>query len=410
MTQTHQAPLNTPGPVQMDDISGEVAIVGIGESAYAGATGRTSQEICFDAIDAALKDSGLRPEQIDGIMVRGGMDGQISPQGFQEHYGTTTDIWFCEEGGAMTWAATAPYEAAKALREGRATTILNVFGVDWASQRSSGGDGHASYHLAEAMKANAEVVFGFIPQPIYFAHIARRHMMEHGTTAAQLGEIAVTFRQHANGHPDAVMKDKRLELDDYLQRPMLVDPLRVEDCCLVSDGAAAYIMVSADRADTFPNPPVIVEGVGHGISEAGSYFAQQPKFMCSPQIYSAPGAFAMAGIEPQQIDVLALYDPFTILALIQIEDMGFCAKGEGGRFVEGGRLHFQRPRSTGGLPTNTHGGLLSHAYVLGIAHVVELVRQLRGTAANQVANCQFAAYGGYTGESAGTLVLSRRPG
>jgi len=111
----------------------------------------------------------------------------------------------------------------------------------------------------------------------------------------------------------------------------------------------------------------------------------------------------MAGIRPRDVDVLALYDPFTIVALMQIEDMGFCAKGEGGAFVEGRTLHFDG----GGLPYNTHGGLLSHAYVLGISHVVELVRQLRGEAAAQVPGAEIAVYGGYTGAMASTLVLRR---
>jgi acetyl-CoA acetyltransferase len=117
----------------------------------------------------------------------------------------------------------------------------------------------------------------------------------------------------------------------------------------------------------------------------------------------------MAGIGPEDVDVLTLYDPFTIVALMQIEDMGFCKKGEGGSFVEGNRLHFDGGRDGGALPYNTHGGLLSHAYVLGIAHVVEVVRQLRGEAHAQVSNAEVGVYGGYTGHMASTLVLTRGP-
>ena len=113
----------------------------------------------------------------------------------------------------------------------------------------------------------------------------------------------------------------------------------------------------------------------------------------------------MAGITPADVDVLGIYDPFTIAALMQIEDMGFCRKGEGGAFVEGDRLSFRRPRAQGGLPFNTHGGLLSHSYVLGMSHVVELVRQLRGEAANQVRSARIGVYGGFTGAQTSTLVL-----
>jgi acetyl-CoA acetyltransferase len=131
-------------------------------------------------------------------------------------------------------------------------------------------------------------------------------------------------------------------------------------------------------------------------------WAEQPDFTTTPQTVAAPIAFSMAGVTPADVDVLALYDPFTIAALMQIEDMGFCAKGEGGPFVEGSALHFDG----GVLPYNTHGGMLSHAYVLGIAHVVEIVRQLRGQGAAQVPDCEIGVYGGY-GEAASTLVLRR---
>jgi acetyl-CoA acetyltransferase len=115
----------------------------------------------------------------------------------------------------------------------------------------------------------------------------------------------------------------------------------------------------------------------------------------------------MAGLSPADVDVLAVYDPFTIVALMAIEDLGFCPKGEAGRFVEGDRLAFDRGRTQGGLPFNTHGGMLSHSYLLGINHVVELVRQLRGEAANQVADAEIAVYGGYSGVDAGTLIMRR---
>jgi acetyl-CoA acetyltransferase len=263
--------------------------------------------------------------------------------------------------------------------------------------------GPGQFHAEERYKANLELPFGWFPQPVYFATIARRHMIEFGTTPAQLGAIAVACRRHANRHPQAVLREKKLSLADYLSRPLLVDPLRVEDCCLISDGGGAYVMTTPERARDLRKPPVEVVGVGEGRSATGLYWSQQREFTSTPQVFSAPAAFAMAGIGPPDVDVLALYDPFTIVALMQIEDMGFCGKGEGGAFVEGEALAFDGGR----LPYNTHGGLLSHAYVLGIAHVIELVRQLRGEAAAQVRGAGIGVYGGYTGHLAGTLVLRR---
>jgi acetyl-CoA acetyltransferase len=379
----------------------------VGESPHSAASGRTSHGMAFEAIDAALADAGLGAADIDGIMVTGKMAEQMTPDLYRARYQTTGDIWFSGDGGAFAKVCTAPYDAAHAFRSGKATRILNVFSIDWASQYKADTGGPASYHREEATKANAEVVFGFIPQPVYFAHIARRHSELYGTTPEQLGSIAVTLRRHANGHPGAVMHDKTLTMADYLARKPFIDPLRMEDCCLISDGAGAFIMTPADRAKDYPKPPVIVDGVGYGGSEAGGFFAMEPQFLSTPHRFSAPGAYAMAGIEPADIDVLSIYDPFTIVALMTIEDMGFCQKGEGGAFVAGDRLSFDKGRASGGVPFNTHGGMLSHSYLLGINHVVELVRQLRGEAANQVADAQIAVHGGYSGIDAGTLVLRK---
>jgi acetyl-CoA acetyltransferase len=385
-----------------EDVRGAVSIVGVGEADSTGASGRDALAIGAQAVERALADCGLAPDDVDGLMFRSGIGPQFDEHAFRTHFGTKRELWVSHEGGAMTWAATAPAHAARAIRDGKARVVVNVFSVDWASRRGAMRGGPGEFHAQERMKANLELPFGWFPQPVYFATIARRHMHEYGTTAAQLGAIAVASRRHANGHPTAVLREKPLSLEQYLARPMLVDPLRVEDCCLISDGGGAYVMTSPERARDLAKPPVAVLGVGEGRA-ASPYWSQQGDFTATPQVFSAPAAFAMAGVAPEDVGVLALYDPFTIVALMQIEDMGFCKKGEGGAFVAGDRLHFD----AGSLPTNTHGGLLSHAYVLGIAHVVELVRQLRGEAANQVVSPEIAVYGGYTGATASTLVLGR---
>jgi acetyl-CoA acetyltransferase len=389
----------------LDDISGQVAIVGVGESEHTRASGRTSAEIAASAAERAIADAGLEPADIDGIMCAPRMGGQFDADGFRAHFGASHELWSCDRGGGMVWAGTAPYEAAAALREGKARYILNTFAVAWATERESMVGGPGEMHAEELFKQNLEVPFGWFPQPVYFASIARRHMHEFGTTEAQLGAVAVACRRHANLTPGAVMHDRPLTLERYLDSPKIADPFRKEDCCLISDGGAAYIMTTAERAgDT--RRPVTVAGVGLGNSYTGTHWAQQRAFTSTPQVFAAPGAWRMAGIAPGDVDVLTLYDPFTIHALMQIEDMGFCEKGEAGPLAEsdGGRaLCFDG----GVLPYNTHGGLLSHAYVLGIAHVVEVVRQLRGEAAAQVPSAEIGVYGGYTGPQASTLVLRR---
>jgi acetyl-CoA acetyltransferase len=386
----------------LDDIRGEVAIVGIGETEYTKASGRTAREIGAEAAERAIADAGLEPSDIDGITWSGAF-ADFDAAAFHEHFGTAHELWTSPWGGGMAWAATAPYLAARAIREGRARHVLNVFPVAWATQRSTMTGGPGEVHAAQSAKQNLEVPFGWFPQPVYFATIMRRHMIEFGTTPEQFGAVAVAGRRHANLVPGAVMHRRPMTLDDYLASPFLAEPLRLLDSCLISDGGAAYVTTSRERARDLPHRPAVVLGAGEGYSASGTHWAQQRAFTSTPQVFSAPRAFAMAGIEPADVDVLTLYDPFTVVTLMQIEDMGFCPKGEAGPFVEGDTLF----HDAGKLPCNPHGGLLSHAYVLGIAHVVECVKQLRGTAAAQVPNCEVAVYGGYTGHMASTLVLAR---
>ena len=393
--------------VEMDDVNSEIAIIGIGETSYTGPSDRAAKAMALEAVENAIEDAGLKPRDIDGLMVSAGIAEQLCPDDFRAYFGTENDIWFSREGGAMIWGATCTHTASLAIRAGLARNIVNVFAVDWASARKSGRGTPGDWHANEPMKAGYEVPYGWFPQPLYFATFAHRHMHEFGTTAEQLAEVPLTFRRHANTHSGAVMRDKIMTMESYLERPMLTDPFRVEDCCLISDGAGAFVMCNAEQAQDRPHVPVIVEGVGRGCIEGSPYISQQKRVTATPQTFSAPWALAMADREVQDIDVLAVYDCFSMTALMQIEDMGFCDKGQGGEFVQNDRLYYKRTRRDGGIPCNTHGGLLSHAYVLGIAHIIELVRQLRGDAQNQVADARVAAYAGFTADEAATLILRR---
>jgi acetyl-CoA acetyltransferase len=385
-----------------DDIGGEVAICGVGDSDMSKASGRTTKEIVGQAVERAIADAGLTPADIDGLMYSP-MPEQFGVADFHEYFGTSHEIWESRKGGGTTGAAVAPYFAAEALRTGQAKYVLNTFGVAWATQRGEMTGGPGESHAQDLFKQNLEIPLGWFPQPVYFATIARRHMHDYGTTEEQLGAIAVACRRHANLNPEAVMHEKPLTMEQYLASTKFVDPFRKEDCCLISDGGGAYIMTTPDRAADAPKAPAIVTGVGLGTSYTGTHWAQQPAFTSTPAVFSAPAAFAMAGIAPGDVDLYTCYDPFTIVTLMQIEDSGFCEKGAGGEFVAGDTLHFD----SGKLAHNTHGGMLSHAYVLGISHVVEVVRQLRGEGTAQVADCEIGVYGGYTGPQCSTVVLRK---
>lgn len=391
----------------LEDTHGEVAVTGIGETTVSGPSGRDAKAMALEAVAAAIADAGLRPQDIDGLMVSAGIQEQLQPADFHTHFATSQPLWFSTAGGAMIWAATCAHTAALAMRAGKARHIVNVFAVDWASRRAAGTGTPGDWHAGEDMKVRFELPFGWFPQPVYFATFARRYMHEFGLSSEQLAALPLTFRRHANRHPDAVMHRRELTLEGYLARPPLADPLRVEDCCLVSDGAAAWVMSPAEHAADMRHPQVLVAGVGRGQVQGAPYISQQPVITATPQTFAAPWAFAMADTDPAEVDVIAVYDCFSSTALMQIEDMGFCRKGEGGHFIQNERLYYQRHRRLGGIPCNTHGGLLSHSYLLGISHVVELVKQLRGTAVNQVESARIAAYAGFTADEGSTLILKR---
>ena len=228
----------------------------------------------IEAAERAIADAGLEPADIDGLTWSGAF-ADFDVNVFREHFGTTHDMWTSPWGGGMAWAATAPYLAAEAIREGKARHVLNVFPVAWATQRGSMTGGPGEVHAAQSLKQNLEVPFGWFPQPVYFATIMRRHMLEFGTTEEQFGAVAVACRRHANLHPGAVMHGRPMDIADYLAAAMLADPLRLFDSCLISDGGAAYVTTSIERARDLPQPPAVVLGVGEGYSGSGTHWAQQ---------------------------------------------------------------------------------------------------------------------------------------
>jgi len=225
-----------------------------------------------------------------------------------------------------------------------------------------------------------------------YALAAKRHMHEYGTTKEQLAEVAVAARRWAQLNPAATMRDP-LTIEDVVTARMLVDPLGLLDCCLVSDGGAAMIMVRSDRAKDFPKKPAYLLGVGSRTDH--NIISAMPDLTVTTAKEAAAAAFAMAGVTPKDIDVVELYDAFTINTILFLEDMGFCEKGEGGSFVSNGNI-----APGGSLPVNTNGGGLScvHPGMYGMFLMIEAVQQLRGECGErQVANAKLAACNGNGG-------------
>jgi acetyl-CoA acetyltransferase len=217
-------------------------------------------------------------------------------------------------------------------------------------------------------------------------------MHQYGTTSRQFGAVAVACRKHANRNPDAIMYRQPMTLEDHQASRMIADPLRLLDCCLECDGAGAIVITSAERAKSMPHPPayILAGAMGTGPHQASHRPYAYLNMAEFPETrYVARQLFGMAGVTPQDIDVAQIYEHFSVAVIIALEDLGFCKKGEGGPFVEGGRIEIG-----GEIPVNTSGGNLSEVYIHGITHIMEGVRQIRGTSTAQVLGAELSLVAG----------------
>jgi acetyl-CoA acetyltransferase len=346
---------------------GSVAIAGVGLAGCGEAPGWSEMEIAAAAAKNALDDAGLTARDVDGIVVAS-TNIFMSGLALAEHLGVRPK--FTEStmvGGSSFVGHLIP--AALALNAGLCDTVLVAYG---SNQRTGVGRAEAArYKMALDPQVFEHPYKPFNP-PSSYALATARHMHQYGTTRAQLAEIAVAARRWAQLNPEAFAREP-LTVDDVLQSRMVSDPLTVRDCCLVTDGGGAYVLTRAERAKDFAKPPAYLLGVG--AAHWHRQISSMPDLTVTAATESGKRAFDMAGLGPRDVDVLELYDAFTINTLLFLEDLGFCRKGEGGAFVSGGRI-----APGGALPVNTNGGGLScvHPGMYGIFLVVEAVRQLRG--------------------------------
>ena len=380
-------------------LKGEGAVTGIGETDYVRNSPKSSFELQIEASLKAITDAGLSPRDIDGIIPIG-ITGAPA-EAYVTNFGIP-DLRFSAVtplGGASGIAALQT--AVAAISAGICNHVLIPSGRNVSSGARAGVRIHQmrQFHLV----TEYEYPLGAISPAQLYAPMARRHMELYGTTSRQFAEVAVTMREHAILHGNAVMK-KPITVEDHQNSRMITDPFRLLDCSLESDGGAALVVSAAERVSDMAQPVVEIMGVAEGHPDSPSSITQRADMTRLGIAKATPKAFGMAGVSPSDIQVAEIYDCFTYIVICQLEDMGFCKKGEGGAFVEDGKL-----RLGGSLPTNTHGGLLSQAHMLGMNHIVELVRQLRGHGGRtQVAGAEIGLATGYGDLGDGALIIMRR--
>jgi acetyl-CoA acetyltransferase len=356
-------------------LRGAVAIAGLAEYGLGVAPeGSTAADVMGHAALNALADANLTTDDVDGLFAASTQLPWASVNlgewlGVQPRYSDSTQL-----GGSSFMAHL--HHAALAIAGGACEVALVAYG---STQRSVG---RAKASVQEIDPAEAP----YRPMNPVTAYglAASRHMHEFGTTREQLAEVAVAARRWAQRNPNAWSK-KDLTIDDVLNAPMVSDPLGVKDCCLVTDGGAAVVVTSAQRAHELTGKPVHLLGAGEAHSHR--HISHMPNLTTTSAVQSGERAFAMAGLTPADVDTLQLYDAFTITPILFLEDLGFCAKGEGGAFVSGGRI-----APGGDVALNTNGGGLSyqHPGMYGLLAIVEAARQLRGESTGQVKDCHVA--------------------
>jgi acetyl-CoA acetyltransferase len=380
----------------------KTAVVGIGATPYyrrGESLPQTELELACKAILAALDDAGLSIDDLDGFAI---YSSSCDPAQVASVLGVPEVRFAATLTSGGGGSAGSLGLASAAIVSGQAEVVVSLMTLQQAKRRLGGsavdgggpglGGGGSPYGGGGVPNWAAFITGAGLMAPGHsFALLTRRHMELYGTEREHLAEVCISQRENALTRPTAIRREP-LTLDEYFDARMISDPLCLFDYTMESDGAVAAITTSAARAEDLRHPPVYIGGSAHGgMGRWGSaiftYFQMPDEYFASSGNRPvAKRLYEMAGVRPQDVDVALLYDHFSPMVIMQLEDYGFCPLGEGGPFVAEGNIRYKG----GSIPVNTHGGHLSEAYIIGMTHVREAVEQIRGTAVNQVEGCEVA--------------------
>lgn len=367
------------------------AVAGVGWTPYSKNSGVSTLELALRAISAALDDCGLTIFDVDGLVTHSVGDA-VPAAAVAASLGVADPHVLLDITGGGSVSAATVGAAAMAVATGQASTVVCYRALNARSEFRMGGTGRAAPTLVEFQY---QVPYGLLAPPQQYALVGRAYLAASGATEEDLGRVAITQRDHARLNPRAMMRTP-LTMDDYLAAPWIAEPLRLLDCCLETDAGIALVVTSAERARDLPHRPVLISGAttggGHSLFSGG-----RTDYAVSAAADMAPRLYAAAGIGPDEIQVAELYDAFTPLVLMQLEDYGLAPRHGAAELVASGATALG-----GKLPVNTHGGHLSEGYVHGLNHVVEAVLQLRGGAGErQVPGVEVALCTGQPGYVSG---------
>ncbi|HET7407398.1 MAG TPA: lipid-transfer protein [Mycobacteriales bacterium] len=380
----------------------QAAIVGIGATEFSKDSGRSELQLAAEAVRAAVADAGLEPSEVDGLTT---FTMETNPEIQVARAAGLGDLTFFSRiaygGGA---ACATVQQAALAVATGVADTVVCYRAFNERSGHRFGSGISRSEPTAEGVAMSWVSTFGLMTPAAWVAMFARRYMHEYGATSEDFGRVSVADRKHAATNPAAWFYGKPITLEDHQASRLIVDPLRLLDCCQETDGGQALVVTTVERARDLPHPPAVIAGAAQGSAQGQesmiSYYRDDIGGLPEMGLV-AEQLWAQSGIGPDDVQTAVIYDHFTPFVLQQLEEFGFCKRGEAKDFIADGAIELG-----GRLPVNTHGGQLGEAYLHGMNGIAEAVRQVRGTSVNQVPDVDNVVVTAGTGVPTSGLIVS----
>jgi acetyl-CoA acetyltransferase len=381
----------------------EAAIAGIGQTGYSKRSGVSELSLACQAVRAAIDDAGLRPRDVDGLVTF------LMDSSDEVEVARTVGI------GELTLFSRVAYgggacvglvhQAAMAVATGAAETVVVYRALNGRSGQRMGQGVSGNIITSDLVHWSWYMPYGMLTPASWVAICAQRYMHEYGATHEDLGRVAIQTRQYAVANPNAAFYGKPLSMEEYLASRWVAEPLRLHDCCQETDGGCALLVTSPERARDLRRPPALVRAVAQASADGQEQMTSfyRPDMAALPEMeLAARQVYGLSGLGPRDIDAAILYDAFSWEVLAELEAFGFCQKGEAKDFVRAGGLAID-----GRLPTNTHGGLLSEAYIHGVNGIAEGVRLVRGTSTSQPPRADHVLVTSGVGVPTGALILGR---
>ncbi len=387
----------------MNSLHNKAAIAGIGCTEFSKASGRSELSLASEAVVAAVNDAGLAPSEIDGLVSY-----TLDPTDEIEVARSVGagDLTFFSKvnygGGA---AVGVVHQAVMAVATGQANNVVVYRAMNGRSGQRNGQGVSGQIVTSDLVHWSWYQVYGMLTPGSWIAMIANKYMNKYGVTSEDLGRVAISQRNYAVNNPRAFGYQKPLTMEDYLASKMIASPLRLYDFCQESDGGCALLITSAERAADLKQKPAVIRGITQastqGQEQMTSFYRNELSTLPEMEL-AAKRVYAQSGLQASDIDAACLYDAFTSEVVMQLESFGFCGPGEAKDFIKQGGLDID-----GRLPNNTHGGLLSEAYIHGLNNIAEAVRLVRGQSTNQPKNIEHVLVSSGVGVPTGAMILGQ---